>query len=372
MSLKELINRKESIQNFIKGVLWLCVFGIGWLIWSVLFAFLTGDLNAVITGLFLFFLITAFAFLFEESLSMIRLSKKSKFRLTYLVSISLPVIIILFFALMNLDNGNLANKYILLKILIVIIISFLGGLLGTILIVVMHKNLVENYPPSIDLQNRILRLHKPIQNSLVNESFSKRLFDIGLSIIGIFVSLPFMVVISFLILFEDPGPVFYIKNSVGKAGENFKLIKFRTLTSGAEESVSVVAGSDNNEVVLRVGKILRKTALDELPQLFNILNGEMSFVGPRPHRTYLVLQYVQEVPGFIDRHRVLPGLAGLAQVAGNASTPPHQKVRYDRIYINNISLGFDLKLLFLSFMIAFWYRWQADWNGKVPLKWLHH
>ena len=154
-------------------------------------------------------------------------------------------------------------------------------------------------------------------------------------------------------------------------GKNFKLIKFRTLVSGAEEHVAVVARNENPEMILTIGRVLRKTALDELPQLFNILWGEMSFVGPRPHRTYLVLRYIQEVPTFIERHRVVPGLAGLAQVEGDASTPPYQKVRFDRFYIEHKSFGCDLRLLFLSFMIAFWYRWQTNWNGKVPRHWLH-
>jgi len=112
--------------------------------------------------------------------------------------------------------------------------------------------------------------------------------------------------------------------------------------------------------------LLRKAALDELPQLVNILLGEMSFVGPRPQRTVLVHEYLQRMPEYAERHRIAPGLAGLAQVAGDYFLTPCQKLRFDRLYIRHASLGFDLKLILLAFLIAFWYRWQKDWNGRLP------
>jgi lipopolysaccharide/colanic/teichoic acid biosynthesis glycosyltransferase len=95
----------------------------------------------------------------------------------------------------------------------------------------------------------------------------------------------------------------------------------------------------------------------------------MSFVGPRPQRTVLVHEYLEAIPEYAERHRVLPGLAGLAQVAGDYYLTPRQKLRFDRLYIQHASLGFDLKLLFLAFLIAFWYRWRKDWDGKLP-RWL--
>jgi lipopolysaccharide/colanic/teichoic acid biosynthesis glycosyltransferase len=119
---------------------------------------------------------------------------------------------------------------------------------------------------------------------------------------------------------------------------------------------------------LFIGRFLRKTALDELPQLINILRGEMSFVGPRPQRTVLVHNYLQTMPEYAQRHCVLPGLAGLAQVAGDYYITPRQKLRFDRLYIRYRSLSFDLKLLMLAFLLAFWYRWQKDWDGRLPRK----
>jgi len=97
----------------------------------------------------------------------------------------------------------------------------------------------------------------------------------------------------------------------------------------------------------------------------------MSFVGPRPQRTVLVSNYLQEIPGYVERHRVLPGIAGLAQVAGSYYLTPRQKLRFDRLYIANMSLIFDLRLLFSACIIAFWYRWQNDWDGRLP-RWMLH
>jgi lipopolysaccharide/colanic/teichoic acid biosynthesis glycosyltransferase len=135
---------------------------------------------------------------------------------------------------------------------------------------------------------------------------------------------------------------------------------------GAEDHTGPVLSELGDRRILRVGRLLRKTALDELPQLINILVGEMSFVGPRPQRTVLVLGYLKSMPEYAERHRVLPGLAGLAQVAGDYYLTPRQKLRFDRLYIGHSSLGFDLKLLLLAFLITFWFRWKRDWGGRLP------
>jgi lipopolysaccharide/colanic/teichoic acid biosynthesis glycosyltransferase len=147
---------------------------------------------------------------------------------------------------------------------------------------------------------------------------------------------------------------------------NFFQFKLRTMVREAEQETGPVLAQEGDERILRVGSLLRKTAMDELPQLINILRGEMSFVGPRPQRTVLVYSYLQSMPEYAERHRVRPGLAGLAQVAGDYYLTPRQKLRFDRLYIRHISLGFDLKLLLCAFLIAFWYRWQKDWDGRVP------
>jgi lipopolysaccharide/colanic/teichoic acid biosynthesis glycosyltransferase len=169
---------------------------------------------------------------------------------------------------------------------------------------------------------------------------------------------------------EDPGPIFFVKNSVGKGGVNFHQLKFRTMVYNAESVTGPILARRDDSRTLSIGRFLRKTALDELPQLFNILLGQMSFVGPRPQRTVLVYEYLQEIPEFAERHRVLPGLSGLAQVVGNYYSTPRQKLRFDRIYAQHASLGFDLKLLVLAFLIVFWLRWRPDWDGRIPRSWM--
>jgi lipopolysaccharide/colanic/teichoic acid biosynthesis glycosyltransferase len=175
---------------------------------------------------------------------------------------------------------------------------------------------------------------------------------------------------TFLLWLEDPGPILFVKNSVGKGGANFQQYKFRTMVRGAESNTGPVLASRADERVLIIGSLLRKTALDELPQVINILKGEMSFVGPRPQRTVLVHDYLETMPGYAVRHQVAPGLSGLAQVAGDYYLTPLQKLRFDRIYIQHASLGFDIKLLVLAFLITFWYRWKSGWNGRLPREYL--
>ena len=137
-----------------------------------------------------------------------------------------------------------------------------------------------------------------------------------------------------------------------------------------ESASSIICPRVKDDRALVVGVFLRKTALDELPQMLNILRGDMSFVGPRPLRTVQVYGWLQEIPQWAVRHQVRPGLSGLAQVVGSYYYSPLQKLRYDRIYIRHISLAFDLKLLFLAFMVVFYLRWHADWDGHIPRRWL--
>ncbi len=198
--------------------------------------------------------------------------------------------------------------------------------------------------------------------------FWKRFLDISLAYFGLLFSLPVWLIGIFLIWYEDPGPLFFVKNSVGRGGKNFHQLKLRTMICGAEDQTGPVISQRDDQRILLIGHIFRKTALDELPQLLNIIRGEMSFVGPRPQRTVLVYQYLQKIPEYADRHKVLPGLAGLAQVAGDYYLTPRQKLRLDRLYIHYMSLGFDLKLLLLAFLIAFWFRWQKGWDGRLPRK----
>jgi lipopolysaccharide/colanic/teichoic acid biosynthesis glycosyltransferase len=247
-----------------------------------------------------------------------------------------------------------------------------GAFTGGIMVTLARDGLWEdNSPPSQVVLEQVQQRHAVTIGTPTATPWPKRAFDILLSIVGLLLSAPVWLASVFLLWFEDPGPLLFVKNSVGRGGVNFRQYKYRTMVRGAEESSGPVLSQEGDPRVLRFGRLLRKTALDELPQLLNILKGEMSFVGPRPQRTVLVLDYLERMPEYAERHGVLPGLAGLAQVAGDYYLTPRQKLRFDRLYIRHVSLGFDLKLISLAFLIAFWFRWRKGWNGRLPRRLLH-
>jgi len=187
----------------------------------------------------------------------------------------------------------------------------------------------------------------------------KRLFDIFLSSIGLIFSSPLWLIFSLAIKLEDRGPIFYAQDRVGKNGMIFKALKFRSMIHDAEKHTGAVWASENDPRVTKVGRILRATAMDELPQLWNIFKGDMSFVGPRSERPELVEQFSKKIKNYRSRFSVPPGLTGLAQVYGRYDTPPQHKLKYDLLYIKNQSFLFDLKLIFLSFWITFRGKWES-------------
>ncbi len=195
---------------------------------------------------------------------------------------------------------------------------------------------------------------------------AKRAFDVALAAAGLLLSAPLWALIAAAIKVEDGGPVFYGQERVGKGGELFRSWKFRSMTPGPEPGSARrherQAGPDDPRTT-RVGRILRPMALDELPQLWSILKGDMSFVGPRPllpeeeHRREGEVVRLDEVEGYARRHSVQPGLTGLAQVRGPRDLSPRDKFRYDLLYVENRSLGLDLRLLLRSVWISLRGAW---------------
>jgi lipopolysaccharide/colanic/teichoic acid biosynthesis glycosyltransferase len=194
---------------------------------------------------------------------------------------------------------------------------------------------------------------------------AKRLFDIILSSTGMILSSPLWILFSAAIKIGDRGPVFYTQERVGKNGKTFKALKFRSMIKDAEKGAGPVQATENDPRVTKVGRILRATAMDELPQLVNILKGDMSFVGPRAlrpeerevHGNPIILR-IEDIPGYKERLTVRPGLTGLAQVYLPTDSPRRRKFRYDLLYIKNYSFLFDMKLIFLSFWITFRGKWE--------------
>lgn len=177
----------------------------------------------------------------------------------------------------------------------------------------------------------------------------KRAFDIFLSSLALLITLPFFPLLAVLVKYKSPGPVFYFQKRVGKDGREFTIYKFRTMGTDAESKNGVAFASENDPRVTRFGHMLRKTRIDELPQLINVLKGEMSFIGPRPERPEFVRQICEITPYYMERHAIKPGITGWAQVMypyGASLGDSVEKLRYDLYYINNLSV-------FLEFLIIF-------------------
>ncbi|MDR0686701.1 MAG: sugar transferase [Dysgonamonadaceae bacterium] len=184
------------------------------------------------------------------------------------------------------------------------------------------------------------------------ERFIKRFFDLILSLSLIIIFLPFGLFIAALVKL-DGGPVFYSQERVTRDRKSFKILKFRTMIPNAEKKSGPVFASENDPRITKVGRFLRAVRFDEVPQLLNILKGEMSVVGPRPERPYYVNKFEQAIPEYAYRHRVKAGLTGLAQVEGKYNTTVENKLRYDLIYINRYSVWRDFLIIIQTIKILF-------------------
>jgi lipopolysaccharide/colanic/teichoic acid biosynthesis glycosyltransferase len=198
---------------------------------------------------------------------------------------------------------------------------------------------------------------------------TKRLFDIFLSSMGLLISLPLWILFSLLILIEDGWPIFYFQERVGKNGKIFKALKFRSMVKDAEKATGPVQAKEDDPRVTRIGKILRNTAMDELPQLLNIFKGDMSFVGPRAIRPEELevngnpqVMKIEDISGYDDRQSIRPGLTGWAQIRLPKDAPLEEKFKYDLVYVQEQNLWFDLKLIFLSFWVTFRGKWESREN----------
>jgi lipopolysaccharide/colanic/teichoic acid biosynthesis glycosyltransferase len=194
----------------------------------------------------------------------------------------------------------------------------------------------------------------------------KRTFDIALSGAGLLVSWPVWLAAAAAITLEDGGPIFYAQERVGRKGRVFRVLKFRSMVPDAEARVGALQAAHGDPRITRVGRLLRATALDELPQLWNIFRGDMSFVGPRALRPGEIEvrgdgreERLEDVPGFSARIRVRPGLTGVAQIYADRDIPRRWKFQYDKVYIRRQSLWLDFRLIVLSFWITFRGAWEV-------------
>ncbi len=195
---------------------------------------------------------------------------------------------------------------------------------------------------------------------------AKRALDVALAGAGLLASAPVWLVLAALIKVEDGGPIFFAQERVGKQGRPFRALKFRSMVPDAEARVGPMQAVAGDWRVTRIGRLMRATAMDELPQLWNIFCGDMSFVGPRALRPGEIevngrgsVERLEDVPGFGARSAVVPGLTGVAQIYAPRDVTRRHKFRYDRVYIRRQSFWLDLRLIVLSFWITFRGTWEA-------------
>ena len=178
--------------------------------------------------------------------------------------------------------------------------------------------------------------------------------DILAGIVGVILSSPIMLVTAIAIKLDSPGPILFKQTRVGQNGRHFKMYKFRTMYVQDTKEEKKGWTTKNDPRVTKVGRILRKTSIDELPQLFNILIGDMSLVGPRPERPQYVEKFKEEIPRYMIKHQVRPGLTGWAQINGyRGDTSIRKRIEYDIYYIENWSMSFDFKIMFLTIFRGF-------------------
>jgi len=182
---------------------------------------------------------------------------------------------------------------------------------------------------------------------------TKRTFDIVMALFGLTVTSPFLLVCGVLVRLTSRGPVIFAQERIGRYGKPFLVYKFRTMHHNAEQATGpVLATGKNDSRLTGVGRWLRLFRIDEIPQLWNVLRGEMSLVGPRPERPVFVEEFERQIPTYSKRHQVRPGITGLAQVYGGYHTDARDKLRFDLIYISHQSLWYDLTILFRTIQVV--------------------
>ena len=199
----------------------------------------------------------------------------------------------------------------------------------------------------------------------VPSAMAKRGLDIALAGAGLMASAPLWALLSLAIKLDDGGQIFYVQERSGLGGAPFNAFKFRSMIPHAEVNIGAVQATEDDPRITRVGRLLRATAMDELPQLWNIFRGDMSFVGPRALRPGEIesagagVQLLEDVPGFAERSRVRPGLTGIAQIYARRDISRRLKFRYDLLYVRRQSFWLDVRLILLSFWITLRGAWEA-------------
>ncbi len=201
--------------------------------------------------------------------------------------------------------------------------------------------------------DKIYEIAPPQKKGGIIYKVVKRFIDIVVSVCALILLIIPMLIIALIVRKTSEGPAFYKQDRLGKNGKPFEMIKFRTMVMDAEANGAQWSDGDDDPRITKVGRFLRKTRLDELPQLWCIIKGDMSFVGPRPEREIFYEEFEKYIHGFKHRLCATPGLTGLAQVNGGYNLKPEEKIVYDMEYINNRSLWLDFKILVKTVTVIF-------------------
>jgi exopolysaccharide biosynthesis polyprenyl glycosylphosphotransferase len=206
----------------------------------------------------------------------------------------------------------------------------------------------------VDNLPQLTLLHQNRANFNMTDRLLKRIIDIASALIALIGFSPVYIIVAILIKLTSSGPVFYGQKRMTRDGEIFTMWKFRSMQVDAESGTGAVWAKKNDNRTTPIGSFLRKTSLDEIPQFWNILKGEMSLVGPRPERPELIEGFKEEIPGYMIRHKVKAGLTGWAQVNGwRGNTSLYRRIEYDISYINDWTIWLDIKIIFLTFFKGF-------------------
>lgn len=217
-----------------------------------------------------------------------------------------------------------------------------------------YHNIISSKPYTEDLDGiPVINIrHVPLNNAL--NWFAKRMLDLIIGTLALIIFSPLMLIVALLVKLTSKGPIFYSQVRIGLHNKEFKMYKFRSMEVQSEAKEKKAWTTMNDPRVTTIGKFIRKTSIDELPQLFNVILGNMSLVGPRPERPFFVEKFKEEIPRYMIKHQVRPGMTGWAQINGfRGDTSIQKRIEHDLYYIENWTLGLDIKILFLTVFKGF-------------------
>lgn len=272
----------------------------------------------------------------------VRPQHENVLRLCFIAGVTLSIAVAVY---QNRFGTGLSATYL--------VVGTLGAFVGVLLVTQTTLGLIEvNAPPSPEMAAAVERAHWGLRPASELWGRVKRGVELALAVALITLSLPISVLLAMIIWLQDPGPLFVAKIAVTRSGKSFRQLKLRSMIKNAEQTTGAVPASPRDARITPLGQVLRRTHIDELPQMLNIALGDMSFVGPRPDRTVFAYRNIEILPSYPLRHIVRPGLSGLAQVYGDYYSTAREKLRYDLLYIKRRSFGLDCRLFAAAALLA--------------------